>query len=513
MAGKVIIFDTTLRDGEQAPGASMNTEEKIRIAQRLVRLNVDVIEAGFPIASPDDWSAVNAIARRVKGPVIAGLARANEKDINSAGKALKPARRRRIHTFIATSEIHLKYKLEMSREDVLAMAVKAVKRARRFTDDVEFSPEDAARTERDYLCRVVEAVIKAGAKTVNIPDTVGYSIPGEFGEIIAEVMNCVPNVDKAVISVHCHNDLGLATANSLAAVISGARQVECTINGMGERAGNASLEEVVMSLRTRRDLFKCTCGVKTAEIYKTSKLVSDITGWDIPRNKAVVGANAFAHEAGIHQHGMIKERTTYEIMTPQSVGWPESRLVLGKHSGRHAVKKRLEALGIKLNREDLNKAFERFKELADKKKEVFDEDLEVIAISEVRHRLRTYQLVYLHAVGGRRTVPTATVRLKVKGIEKQEAACGDGPVDAAYNAVDRISGIKPLLEEYKLKAITRGRDALGEVYVSVRIGNVRLIGRGSSTDIIEASLLAYLDAMNQYQAEGVNRGRKKRDSM
>ncbi len=495
---RVYIFDTTLRDGEQAPGFSMNMEEKMAVARQLARLGVDVIEAGFPIASPGDFEAVKQVAQEVKGPVIAGLCRANEKDIERAAEALKYAERARIHTFIATSEIHMKYKLQMEPQEVLEAAVAAVKFARRFTDDVEFSAEDATRTDMDFLCRVVEAVIDAGATVVNIPDTVGYAIPEEFGERIATIMNKVPNVDKAIISVHCHNDLGLAVANSLAAVKAGARQVECTINGIGERAGNASMEEIVMAIRTRNDLFGLTTGINTREIYRTSQLVSRVTGVYVQPNKAIVGKNAFAHEAGIHQHGVLSNPLTYEIMTPESVGVPSSRLVLGKHSGRHALKERLASLGFDLDEETLGRVFEKFKVLADKKKEVFDEDLIIITEEEIMAVPRAYELDYIHTTAGNKVLPTATVRLKRGEETFQDSAIGDGPVEASYNAIDRITGVPGKLQSYQIRAVTHGREALGEVTVKVKFNGITVLGRGSSTDIIEASVKAYINAVNKY---------------
>lgn len=501
MTKLVKIFDTTLRDGEQCPGASLNTEEKIRVAQQLALLKVDVLEAGFPVASPGDFEAVEAIAKKIRGPIIAGLARANKGDITSAGKALKPAPRKRIHTFIATSENHMKHKLRQTREAVLESAVGAVKFARKFTDDVEFSPEDATRSDPDFLCRVVEAVIKAGAGTINIPDTVGYAVPDAFGQLITMLRERVPGMDHAVLSVHCHNDLGLAVANSLSAIQAGARQVECTVNGIGERAGNASLEEIVMALKTRKDFFKLRTGIQTKEIVRSSRLVSDLTGFVIQKNKAVVGQNAFAHEAGIHQDGMMKDRTTYEIMTPSSVGWGSSQLVLGKHSGRHAFAKRLRGLGVVLSGSELGKAFARFKILADKKKEIFDDDLLALAADENRDlTTEYYELVYISSVSGNQTVPTATVRIKVKGQIIQEAACGAGPVDALTNAIDRITKIKATIFDYTIRGITSGRDALGEVNLVIQTNGHRVPGKGVSTDIVEASARAYLNALNRYLA-------------
>ena len=495
---RVYIFDTTLRDGEQAPGFSMNMEEKMAVAHQLAKLGVDVIEAGFPIASPGDFEAVKRVAQEVRGPIIAGLCRANEEDIERAAEALKYAERARIHTFIATSEIHMKYKLQMDPDDVLQAAVAAVKFARDFTDDVEFSAEDATRSDMDFLCRVVEAVIGAGATVVNIPDTVGYAIPDEFSERIATIMNSVPNVDRAIISVHCHNDLGLAVANSLAAVKVGARQVECTVNGIGERAGNASMEEIVMAIKTRSDLFGLTTGVNIHEIYRTSQLVSRVTGVYVQPNKAIVGKNAFAHESGIHQHGVLSNPLTYEIMTPESVGVPSSRLVLGKHSGRHALKERLASLGFDLDDETLGRVFDKFKVLADKKKEVFDEDLIIIAEEELMAVPRAFELDYIHTTAGNKVLPTATVRLKRGEEAFQDSAIGDGPVEASYNAIDRITGVPGKLLSYQIRAVTHGREALGEVTVKVKFNSITVLGRGSSTDIIEASVKAYINAVNKY---------------
>jgi 2-isopropylmalate synthase len=498
MATRIVIFDTTLRDGEQSPGYSMNTREKLELARQLARLRVDVMEAGFPIASPDDFEAVKVVSQNIReGISIAGLCRTRDQDIDRAWEALQHAERPRIHTFIATSDIHMQYKLKMSREEVMEAAVRAVKRARGYTNDVEFSCEDACRTDLDFLCRMVEAAITAGATTINIPDTVGYAIPWEYGERIRNLMNRVPNIDTVVVSVHCHNDLGLAVSNSLEGVRYGARQIECTINGIGERAGNASLEEVVMAIRTRRDLLDAETGINTEEIYKTSKLLTTITGVPVQPNKAIVGANAFAHEAGIHQHGMLSHALTYEIMTPQSVGVPQSRLVLGKHSGRHALKKRLQDLGVDLNEEDLNRAFVRFKELCDKKKEVFDDDLLAIVEEQVLAIAETYVLDHLQFASGTGMIPTATIRLKKEDEIFQESGWGDGPVDATFKAIDQITGIHPRLKDYSLRAVTSGKDALGEVMVSLEVDGQTVIGRGTSTDVIEASAKAYLNAINR----------------
>lgn len=495
---RVYIFDTTLRDGEQAPGASLNIEEKIKVARQLEALGVDIIEAGFPASSPGDLEAVRRIAKIVKGSIVAGLARAIPKDIEAAGKAFRGAKRGRIHTFISSSDIHLQYQFRKTREEALAAAVVAVKAARRYTDDVEFSAMDASRSDLDFLCRMIEAAITHGAKTVNIPDTVGYSAPEEFGRLIRHLRNNVPNIEKAVLSVHCHNDLGLSTANSVAAIANGARQVECAVNGLGERAGNASLEEVVMILKTRSDLFPYDVRIDTRQIYKTSRLVSSLTGFQIQNNKAIVGANAFAHESGIHQDGVLKHRQTYEIMSPESIGFPATKLVLGKHSGRHAFKKRLEDLGYRIQEALVEKLFERFKDLADKKKHVYDEDIEALAEDAVPVDDReVFHMTYLHTSAGNTTLPTATLRLKKGDAVTEEAATGDGPVDAVFNAVDRATGFKGRLVNYGLKALTQGRDAQGEVSVTLTDGGHEAHGRGVSTDVIEASAKAYLNGVNK----------------
>ncbi|ACI22101.1 MULTISPECIES: 2-isopropylmalate synthase [Thermodesulfovibrio] len=494
---RIKIFDTTLRDGEQSPGASMNVDEKIQVAKQLKKLGVDIIEAGFPIASPGDFEAVNRISKEVKGIVVAGLCRARDEDIERAAEALKPAEQKRIHTFIATSDIHLKYKLRMDRDQVIQAAVKAVKKAKQYTDDVEFSAEDATRSDWDYLCKVTEEVIKAGATTVNIPDTVGYTIPQEYGELIEYLMNKVPNIDKATISVHCHNDLGLAVANSLTAILKGAGQVECTINGIGERAGNAALEEIVMALKVRNDFFKADTGIVTQEIYRTSRLISKITGMVVQANKAIVGANAFAHEAGIHQDGVLKERTTYEIMRPEDIGIPSSKIVLGKHSGRHAFKKRLEELGFSLTEEEINRAFERFKKLADQKKYIFNEDIEALVSDEVLRIAEVYQLIDLEVASGTKKKPTATVKMKINGDEKEITVSGDGPVDSVYRAITELTGSKAELNKFEIKAITGGTDALGEVTVILEEGGHTVRGHGSDTDIIVASAKAYINALNK----------------
>ncbi len=492
------IFDTTLRDGEQSPGASMNIDEKLRIAHQLERLNVDVIEAGFPIASDGDFEAVKKVAQAVKGPQIAGLCRANDKDIDRAWEALKYAGERgRIHTFIATSDIHMQHKLKMSDEQVLETAVRAVKRAKGYTDNVEFSAEDAVRTRLPFLARVVEAVIEAGATTVNIPDTVGYTIPAEFFEIISYLRTNVANIDKAVISVHCHNDLGLAVANSLAALQAGAGQVECTINGIGERAGNCSLEELVMTLRTRQDVLSFTTNVVTEHIYAASKLLSTITGIMVQPNKAVVGANAFAHEAGIHQHGVIMEKSTYEIMTPESIGLHQNKLVLGKHSGRHAFTQRLEELGYDLNKEDTDRAFVRFKTLADQKKEMFDEDLDAIVADEIIRIPERFKLLQMSVSSGSFAAPTATIEMEVNGKVKKGALIGVGPVDAAFKTIKKLTDSKASLLAFNVGGITGGTDAQGECTVRLEENGREAIGQGAHPDIIVASAKAYINALNK----------------
>jgi len=498
LSERVYIFDTTLRDGEQSPGVSLNVSEKVQIARQLVRLGVDVIEAGFPYTSPGDFKAVQAVAREVRGVTVAGLARCSFPDIDTAWEALKEAEQARIHVFIATSDIHLKYKLRKDREQVLEAAVEGVRRAKKYTSDVEFSAEDASRSDLDYLCRVLAAVIAAGATVVNIPDTVGYATPEEFGGFIRAIREKTPGIEKVVLSVHCHDDLGLAVANSLAAVLNGAQQVEGTINGIGERAGNAALEEVIMALHTRRDIYGKHVNIVTEEIYRTSRLVSTLTGMPVQYNKAIVGKNAFAHESGIHQDGVLKERTTYEIMNPAMVGITRSSLVLGKHSGRHAFRQRLIELGYELSEEELNKAFVRFKELADRKKTITDEDLQAIVEGEIRQTPPTFELEYMHILSGTTVVPSATVGLATGGEVVEEAACGDGPVDAIYRAIDKITGIKATLVSYALDAVTGGKDALGNVTVKVQDERGKIFtGRGISTDVLEASARAYIDALNR----------------
>lgn len=501
---KVIIFDTTLRDGEQSPGASLSISEKLEIAQQLAKMGVDVIEAGFPVSSPAQFEATRLCAEQVSGPIICGLARANQKDIDSAGQALAPAPRRRIHTFIATSPIHMEHKLRKKPDQVLQMAVEAVKMARQYTDDVEFSPEDACRSELTFLYEILSAVIEAGATTLNIPDTVGYVLPYEYGQIIAKLRENVKGIEKAVISTHCHNDLGMATANSLAGVRNGARQVECTINGLGERAGNAAMEEIVMAIQTRQNFFgeDVTTNIKTQEIHRTSQMVSQMTGFVIQPNKAIVGANAFAHESGIHVDGILKKRETYEIMTPEMIGLSGSRMVLGRHSGRHGFIDRCRQLGYNLSEQEIQAAYERFLVIADKKKEIFDEDIAAIISDEVRTVDQTYVLEYLNVTSGTGTVPTGTVRIRTRdGQTHQAAACGDGPVDAAYEAIRNATGQSPTLENYNIRAITGGKEALGEATVRIKDKNGKTyIGRGASTDIIEASAKAYVDAINRMAA-------------
>jgi len=499
MSDRLYIFDTTLRDGEQSPGCSMNIDEKVRVAQALDVLGVDIIEAGFPIASPGDFEAVYRIASEVKRARIAGLARAAEKDIQRAGDAVKPAGDRgRIHTFIATSPIHMQAKLRMTPDEVVERAVAAVKQARSLAPEVEFSAEDAGRSEIDFLCRIVEATIKAGARIINIPDTVGYMIPEEFGARIAQLIERVPNSDQAIFSVHCHNDLGLAVANSIAAVTNGARQVECTINGLGERAGNAALEEVVMILRTRSDRFDIETGIDTTRIVPTSKLVAQITGMPIQANKAIVGANAFAHESGIHQDGVLKHQKTYEIMTPESVGWNTNRMVLGKHSGRAALKARYEELGaVVTDGEQLNAVFDRFKILADKKKDIFDEDLMAILSGDSEIDAERVKLVSLHAASGTGDTPVAVVELDIEGVVHRATGEGDGPVDAAFKAIKSLVEPNGKLLLYAVNAITAGTDAQGEVTVRLQDGDRIVNGQGSDTDIVVASAKALISALNK----------------
>ncbi|WP_371374688.1 2-isopropylmalate synthase [Sporomusa aerivorans] len=494
------IFDTTLRDGEQTPGVSLQTEEKVEIALALAKLKVDVIEAGFPVASPGDFEAVSQIAARVKGPSIAGLARANEKDIETAYKAVKKADRPRIHTFIATSDIHLEHKLKMTRPQLLERAEQAVRYAKSLVNDVEFSAEDASRSDWKFLCQVYERAIAAGATVINVPDTVGYTTPAEFGALITHIRTHVPNIDKAIISVHCHDDLGMAVANSLAAVTAGAGQVECTINGLGERAGNASLEEVVMALNTRHEYYRAITNVNSQQIYRTSRLVSTLTGIAVPPNKAVVGDNAFAHESGIHQHGVLNNPLTYEIMSPESVGISRNAIVLGKHSGRHAFEERLKHLGYEIDTETVNTLFAKFKDLADRKKMVFDKDIEALMVEKAAVRPEWYTLVYHHVASGNQMVATASVQLRTSAGVSEAASCGDGPVDAAFKAIEQAVGFPVGLKDYQLKAVTAGEDALGEATVWIEQDGRTFSGRGLSTDVIEASAKAYVNAINKMLA-------------
>jgi 2-isopropylmalate synthase len=498
MSAKIKIFDTTLRDGEQTPGVSLNIQEKLEIARQLARLGVDIIEAGFAISSPGDFMAVKTVAENVKGPVIASLSRAVEKDIDRAWEALQNAENPRIHTFIATSDIHMKYKLKMTEEQVLERAVAMVKYAKKYCSDVEFSAEDASRTRTEFLYRILEEVIKAGATVVNIPDTVGYAMPDEFGKLIRGIKENVRGIEKADISVHCHNDLGLAVANSLAAVMNGATQVECTINGMGERAGNASMEEIIMGIQTRKDFYgEMVHNIDTRQIYRSSKLVSKLTGVNLQPHKAIVGKNAFAHESGIHQHGVLAERSTYEIMTPESIGLSQNRIVLGKLSGRHAFEERLKEMGYNLSQEEITKAFEKFKELADKKKTVTDRDIEALAGEKVSAVEEVYKLDSFQINSGNKVIATATVSMFRNGEHLTEAATGDGPINAAFKAIERSVGFEVHLEDYSLKGVTEGADALGEATVRVMKDNRIYVGRGVSTDVIEASVKAYINAINR----------------
>lgn len=496
---KLIIFDTTLRDGEQSPGASMTRDEKVRIARALEKMRVDVIEAGFPIASQGDFEAVQAVASVIKDSTVCALARALEKDIARAGEALKPAESSRIHTFIATSPIHMEMKLRMQPDQVLEQAVRAVKQARGLTSNVEFSPEDAGRSELDFLCRVIEAVIDAGATTINIPDTVGYNIPHQFGELLKNLIERIPNSDKAIFSVHCHNDLGLAVGNSLAAVLNGARQVECTINGLGERAGNAALEEIVMAVRTRQDVFACDTTLDTTQIMACSRLVSSITGFPVQPNKAIVGANAFAHESGIHQDGILKSRETYEIMRAQDVGWAANRMVMGKHSGRNAFKTRMKELNIDFATEqELNDAFSRFKDLADKKHEIFDEDLQaLVAENTWSAENELIKLVSLKVCSETGETPHAVLVLNVGDEEVAANSVGSGPVDAVFRAVESVVNSESELQLYSVNAITSGTDAQGEVTVRLEKAGRIVIGQGADTDIVIASAKAYINALNK----------------
>jgi 2-isopropylmalate synthase len=500
MSEKIVIFDTTLRDGEQCPGASMNLREKLEVARQLERLNVDVIEAGFPVISDGDFESVEQIARQIKGPIIAGLARCVPKDIDAAGAAVKPASEKaRIHVFLATSKIHREFKLKKAHEEIIRLATEGVQRARSMVRDVEFSPEDASRTEPEFLAEVVEAAIAAGATTVNIPDTVGYAIPEQFGALIKFLKDNVRRIDDAVISVHCHNDLGLAVANSLAAIRAGARQVEGTINGIGERAGNVALEEVIMAMRTRNDQYgDFSTGINTQEIVKSSRLVSRMSGLMVARSKAIVGENAFAHSAGIHQDGILKKRETYEIMNPKEVGWGETELPLTKHSGRHAMAQRLAHLGYQLTEAEIHQVFTRFKEVGDRKKFVYDEDLNALIDDAIGVNEDAWQLDYFNVVSGTTTVPTATIRLRRGEDFVQDSSPGNGAVDAAMKTIDRLLQQRGHLVEYHVNATSGGKDALGEVTVKCDFGENRLVsGKGASTDVIEASARAYLNAANR----------------
>ncbi|MCP5518040.1 MAG: 2-isopropylmalate synthase [Verrucomicrobiales bacterium] len=506
---RIVIFDTTLRDGEQCPGASMNLREKLEVARQLARLKVDVIEAGFPITSQGDFEAVQQIAREIEGPTIAGLARCVPADIDRAGEAVKPAGKRgRIHVFLATSKIHREFKLGKAQAEIIRLAVEGVQRARQWVADVEFSPEDGSRTEPDFLIEVCQAVVDAGATTVNIPDTVGWAVPEEYGRLIGQLHAAVPQFQsgEAVISVHCHNDLGLAVANSLAAVKAGARQIECTVNGIGERAGNASLEELVMAMKTRSDHYRqFQCGVNAREIVRSSRLVSRMCGLLVQRNKAIVGENAFAHSSGIHQDGILKKRETYEIMDPKAVGWGKTELPLTKHSGRAAVAARLRHLGFKMTDADVGAIFSRFKEIGDKKKFVYDDDLTALVEGHITEVPETWSLEYFSVSSGNRTVPTATVRLRRAGIGRsdaevvEDASIGDGPVDATLKAIDRLTNTRGRLTDYSIRAVSQGKDALGEVTLTADFGEKELVtGKGASTDVIEASARAYLNAVNRY---------------
>lgn len=499
MTDRVKIFDTTLRDGEQSPGASMNTAEKLRLAVQLEKLGVDIIEAGFPAASEGDFEAVSRIASKLKKIEVAGLARAEKEDIDRAWGAVQHAAKPRIHTFIATSDIHMQYKLKMNRDEVIAAAIEAVRYAKSFTDNVEFSAEDGSRSDRDFLCEIFAAAIEAGATTVNLPDTVGYAIPQEFAELVKYVKDHTANIHKATLSVHCHNDLGLATANTLAAISMGARQAEVTINGIGERAGNTSLEEVVMALRTRPNFLPMTTGINTEQIYSTSRLVSMITGMMVQPNKAIVGANAFAHEAGIHQDGVLKNPMTYEIMRPETIGLSTNKLVLGKHSGRHALRSHLKELGYDLSDEELKIVFTQFKALADKKKHVVDEDLEAIVTEGILRTAEIFQLQYLHVSAGTTVMPMASVQMSINGRSVKDAGYGNGPIDATFNAIANLTGTESELLRFSVSALTGGTDALGEVTVRLRENGLVALGRGSDPDIITAGAKAYINGLNRLE--------------
>lgn len=497
MKKRIYIFDTTLRDGEQTPGVSLNAKEKLEIAKNLEALGVDVIEAGFPVTSKGDFEGVKLIAKNIKNSTVNALARANKKDIDTAYEAIKEANKKRIHTFLATSDVHMKYKLKMTREEVLYRVREMVSYAKTLVDEVEFSPEDGSRTEKEFLYKVLEEAIEAGATILNIPDTVGYSTPNEFGELIKGIKENVKGIENVIISVHCHNDLGLAVANSLSAVENGAQQIECAVNGLGERAGNAALEEIIMALKTRSDIYKIDLDVNTEKIYRLSSIVSHFTGVKVQPNKAIVGANAFAHESGIHQHGVLTKRETYEIMTPESIGFKTNNMVLGKHSGRHAFENRVKELGYEVLKEDIQEAFTKFKELADKKKEISDKDIEAILNHGRVNVEEKYKLKSFNVSTGNKITSTATVSLEIDGEIKEEAACGDGPVNALYNAIERLLNSNREVKDYNINAITSGADALGEVSIKLVSKEKAVIGRGVSTDVIEASVLAYVNALNK----------------
>jgi 2-isopropylmalate synthase len=494
---RVVIFDTTLRDGEQSPGINLNTKEKLEIAEQLARLGVDIIEAGFPQTSPGDFESVKAIANSIKGPTIAALARAADIDIDRAWEAVRDAASRRIHVFLSTSDIHRKYMLNATEDEIVAQTIAAVKRAKRYVNDVEFSPQDATRTDPEFLFAIVNAAIEAGATTINIPDTVGYAIPFDFGELIEECYAAVPRLADVVVSIHCHNDLGLAVSNSLEAVRHGARQIEVAVNGIGERAGNCSLEEVVMAIKTRRDILNVDCNINTKEIARTSRLVTLLTGYQVQRNKAIVGENAFSHESGIHQHGVLQDRLTYEIIKAEDIGVEGGKIVLGKHSGRHAFSKTLEEMGFQLDKEAINRAFTRFKELADRKIQITDKDLEAIIADEFQAVEEVYRLNSLQVAGGTHLSPTATVRIDTDAGTVQESAMGDGMVDAVYGAIMRATGVESLLVSFNIAAVTEGAEALGDVSVQLEIDGERYSGRGLATDIVEASARAFLNALNR----------------
>ncbi|HVL91434.1 MAG TPA: 2-isopropylmalate synthase [Actinomycetota bacterium] len=497
MSDRVRILDTTLRDGEQSPGINLNVKEKLEIAEQLARLHVDVIEAGFPRTSQGDFDGVRAIADTIKGPAIAALARCVDEDIDRAWDALRVNAKPRIHVFLSTSDIHRKYMLNATEDEIVAQAVAGVQRAKGYTDDVEFSPQDATRTEPEFLFRIVEAVIEAGATTVNVPDTVGYAIPYDFGEMLRECYKAVPRLAEITLSVHCHNDLGLAVSNSIEAIRAGARQVEVAVNGIGERAGNCSLEEVVMAIATRRDLLNVETGINTRELARTSRLVSLLTGYNVQRNKAIVGENAFAHESGIHQHGVLQDRLTYEIIKAEDIGVEGGKIVLGKHSGRHAFSKQLEEMGFQLGKDELDRAFTRFKELVDRKIQITDKDLEAIIADEIQTADEIYRLESLQVAGGTHLAPTATVRVQRDGASLQESAMGDGMVDAVFGAVMRATGVAATLHSFNIAAVTEGAEALGDVSVQLEIEGERYSGRGLATDIVEASARAFLNALNR----------------